>query len=463
MSQKHLLVVGGGPGGYAAAFLAADSGMTVTLADDEKSPGGVCLHHGCIPSKTLLHLAKLIRETRDAKSWGLDFGEPRIDLSALRNWKGQVTGAMGKGLDMLSRQRKISRLQGRARFTSSKSAEVRGQTVDFDVAILASGSRPIIPGDWAALDRDLLMDSTSALRLEGIPEKLLIVGGGYIGLEMGTVYSALGSGVTLVEMTEGILPGVDRDLARPVLRRIKNDFRDVYTNTKVASISKAEDGLEVSFEGTVEHSIQKFDRALIAVGRQPNSEDLGLENTQVETDERGFVIVDDRQKTADPSILAIGDLTGGAMLAHKASHEAHAAIQTLLEKPADRSRTVPAVVFTDPEVAWCGLNETEAEKSGRKIVAAKFPWSASGRASTLGRTDGLTKLILDPESEKILGVGIVGVGAGELIAQGGLAVDQGLTAKDLANSIAPHPTLSETLMEAAQAHLKTNPHIYKRR
>ncbi len=463
MSQKHLLVVGAGPGGYAAAFLAADSGMRVTLVDDEKNPGGVCLHHGCIPSKTLLHLAKLIRETRDAKSWGLDFGEPRIDLSALRNWRDNVTGSMGKGLDMLSRQRKISRMQGRARFINSNCVEVGDQTVDFDVAILASGSRPIIPHDWVALNGNLLMDSTSALRLDAIPKKLLIVGGGYIGLEMGTVYSALGSGVALVEMTEGILPGVDRDLARPVLSRIKNDFQGVYTNTKVASISKVGDELEVVFEGAVEASTQKFDRVLVAVGRKPNSEDLGLENTQVETDERGFVKVDDRQKTADPSILAIGDLTGGAMLAHKASHEARSAIQGLLGKPADRSRTVPAVVFTDPEVAWCGMSETEAGATGRKIVAVKFPWSASGRAATLGRTDGLTKLVLDPESDKILGVGIVGTGAGELIAQGVLAVDQGLTAKDLADSIAPHPTLSETLMEAAQAHLKTNPHIYKRR
>jgi dihydrolipoamide dehydrogenase len=463
MSEQNLLVIGGGPGGYAAAFLAADKGMQVTLVDEENQLGGVCLLRGCIPSKTLLHMAKLISEARHAGDWGLQFGEPTLDIDKIRSWKEKVTGNLTGGLAQLCKQRGIQRIQGRAIFEDSHSVRVEGhEGVSFDRALIAVGSRPIIPKDWAGVG-SRLMDSTGALELADIPERLLVIGGGYIGLEMGTVYAALGSKLTVVEMTDGLLQGADRDLVRILQARLKKEFEAIHLNTRVTAIKDAGACLRVVLQGTGEPEELEFDRVLVAVGRQPNTSDLGLENTRVEVDEKGFVKADPKGRTADPSILAIGDVVGGAMLAHKASHEAKRAVDSLLEdSPAQDSMVIPAVVFTDPEIAWCGLTELEARERGIEIAIAKFPWGASGRAGTLGRNDGATKLIIDPKTDRILGVGMVGIGVGDLISEAALAIRLNATAHDLAETVHPHPTLSETLMEAAEVYLGRSTHQYKK-
>jgi dihydrolipoamide dehydrogenase len=463
MNQKHLLVLGAGPGGYTAAFLAADLGLKVTLVDAQAKPGGVCLHRGCIPSKTLLHLARLLNETKQAKAWGLDFGEPKIDLEKLRDWKNNVVQKMSGGLVQLSRQRGIEFINGYGTFKDSNTLEISGkENIAFDHCILAVGSRPVMPKLFSDLD-PLVMDSTTALELNDIPERLLVVGGGYIGLEMGSVYEALGSQVTVVEMTDGLLTGVDRDLVRPVQARLKRGFDAILLNTKVVSIKKLGNEICVVLESASGKIEQTFDRILISVGRQPNSCGLGLENTKVKIGDRGFIEVSPQQQTADKSIWAIGDMTGGAMLAHKASDEAHLVVECIAGQTVKRvNKTMPAVVFTDPEIAWCGLTETDSVAQGLKVNISKFPWGASGRAQTFGRPDGLTKLILEPGSDKILGVGIVGVGAGELIAEAVLAIEMGATVKDLASAIHPHPTLSETMKEAAEAYLGKSPHVHKK-
>ena len=463
MSKQSLLVIGGGPGGYAAAFLAADRGMQVTLVDEEDQLGGVCLLRGCIPSKTLLHMAKLISEVKHASDWGLHFGEPTIDVDKIRAWKEKVTGNLTGGLAQLCKQRGIQRIQGRAVFEDSHSVRVEGhRTLSFDRALVAVGSRPIIPSDWRAVGSQL-MDSTGALELEDIPERLLVIGGGYIGLEMGTVYAALGSQVTIVEMTDGLLQGADRDLVRILQARLKKEFHAIHLNTRVVAIKHAGTCLKVVLQGAGEPEELEFDRILVAVGRQPNTSNLGLENTQVELDDRGFVKADLRGRTADPSIFAIGDVVGGVMLAHKASHEAKRTVDGLLgDATTHNSPIIPAVVFTDPEIAWCGLTELEAREKGIEIAIAKFPWGASGRAGTLGRNDGATKLIIDPKTDRILGVGMVGVGVGDLISEGALAIRLNATATDLAETVHPHPTLSETLMEAAEVYLGRSTHQYKK-
>ena len=460
MSIKKLVVLGGGPGGYAAAFLAADKGMDVTLIDAGKKPGGVCLHRGCIPSKALLHIAHLINETKEAKAWGVDFGDPKIDLDAVRNWKDQVIDKMATGLVQLCKQRKVEFVSGKGMFKDSQTIEVDGKSFSFDHCVLATGSRPIQPFQ----NNSHLIDSTDALDLESIPEKLLIVGGGYIGLEMGSVYATLGSQVTIVEMMDGLLTGVDRDLVRPLQHRIKNQFKAILLNTRVTEIKQAESKTHVTLENESGTEKKVFNRVLVSVGRAPNTDGLGLENTKVKLNEKGFVIADSQQKTDDSQISAIGDVIGGSMLAHKAAHEAKVAVEVIDGESSDfNNRIIPAVVFTDPEIAWAGLTETEAQAQGKEIAIAKFPWGASGRAQTLGRGEGLTKLIIDPESEKIVGVGLTGAGAGELIAEGVLAIETGTKAKDMALSIHPHPTLSETLMEAADVFYGTATHIYKRR
>jgi dihydrolipoamide dehydrogenase len=460
MSTKKLVVLGGGPGGYAAAFLAADKGIDVTLIDVEKKPGGVCLHRGCIASKTLLHLAHLINETKEAKTWGIDFGEPKIDLDAVRNRKNQIIDKMAMGLAQLCKQRKVEFVSGTGKFKDSKTIEINDKLYQFDHCIIATGSRPIQPFQN---DSNLIV-STGALDLESVPEKFLVIGGGYIGLEMGSVYAALGSQVTLVEMMDGLLTGVDRDLVRLLERRIKNQFEKIYLNTKVAEIKQVESKIHVRIENESGTKQKIFDRVLVSVGRTPNTDDLGLENTQVKINKKRFVIVDSQQKTSDPNISAIGDVIGGAMLAHKAAHEAKVAVEVINgESSYFNNRVIPAVVFTDPEIAWAGLTETEAKAQGREFSIAKFPWGASGRAQTLGRGDGMTKLVIDLESEKIIGVGLTGTGAGELIAEGVLAIEKGMKAKDLALLIHPHPTLSETLMEAADLFYGTATHIYKRK
>ena len=462
MNKKRVIVLGAGPGGYTAAFLAADRGMRVTLIDENSRPGGVCLHRGCIPSKSLLHLSRLIEETRNAEAFGLKFQPPEIDLNRIREWTRGVISKMANGLISLCNQRGIDFVRGKAQFLDNNSLTIDDkEPIGFDHCILATGSQPVCPPLFSKISNRILT-STTALELDEIPQRLLIVGGGYIGLEMGTIYSSLGSRVTVVEMTGDLLPGVDRDLVRPLLSRLKSQFQDIYLNTQVTSCKLEENQITTEFEGPGDIESANYDRVLVAVGRKPNSMDLGLESTQINTDDRGFIKVDERYQTNEPSIFAIGDVIGGSMLAHKASAEGKTVVGILAgEEPSPKMRCVPAVVFTDPEIAWCGLTETEAQNSNRKVKVTKFPWSASGRAQTLSRPDGVTKLVLDPDTEEVLGMGISGVGAGELIGEGVLAVDNSLKAKDLAESIHPHPTLSETIMETAEAFYGAAIHIYK--
>ena len=467
-SNLHVAVIGGGPGGYAAAFLAADLGMKVTLIDPELNPGGVCLYRGCIPSKALLHVAKLIDETRHAKNWGIEYDDPKIDVSRLRSWKEGVVKKLTGGLGQLSKQRSINYVQGRASFESSSTLRVARndgttESLSFDRIVIATGSRPaIIPS--LKLDTPRVMDSTSALDLEDVPGTLLVIGGGYIGLELGTVYAALGSKVTVVEMLSGLLPGADRDLVLPLHRRLEKIFHSILLNTTVAAMKEENGGIRVTFQSKDASSANErvFDKVLVSVGRKPNLEIEGLKNTKVEVGPRGFIQVNQQLQTADPSIYAIGDVVGEPMLAHKASHEGRVAAEAIAgHKVAFEPNAIPAVVFTDPEIAWCGLTETQAQQNGREIKVAKFPWGASGRAMTLDRTEGMTKLVIDPQTERVLGAGLVGVGVGELIAEACLAIEMGALAKDLALTIHPHPTLSETIMEAAEVFYGQATHIYR--
>jgi dihydrolipoamide dehydrogenase len=465
--RTPLVVIGAGPGGYAAAFLAADLGREVTLVDPEPNPGGVCLYRGCIPSKALLHVVKVIEESRQAENWGVTYAEPRIDLDRMRAWKNEVVGKLTGGLGQLAKRRKVTHLQGTARFRDSRTlvvAKTEGgnETVSFEHAILATGSRPTrLPG---LPDSPRILDSTTALEMETIPERLLVVGGGYIGLELGSVYAGLGSKVTVVEMLDSLLPGVDPDLVRPLARKLEITFEAVHLRTKVAAVKEQKSGLRVEFEGEGTVPPQVFDRILVSVGRRPNSEDLGLENTRIQPDPQGFVPVDTKRRTAEESVYAIGDVAGQPMLAHKASHEGRTAVEAILgHDVVFRPRAIPAVVFTDPEIAWAGLTESEAKARGRKVEVSRFPWAASGRSLTLDRTDGLTKLLIDPETERVLGVGICGPGAGELIAEGALAIEMAATAKDLELTIHPHPTLSETVMFSAEAFYGTATDIFRPR
>lgn len=452
----QLAVIGGGPGGYAAAFLAADLGMNVTLIDLEKNPGGVCLYRGCIPSKALLHVAKLIHEAEEAKKWGVEFGEPKIDINKLRDFKDGVVNKLTGGLGQLCKQRKVNYINGRASFINSNSlsvAKVDGTTeeVTYDKAILATGSIPAtVPG--FPTDSPRIMDSTSALEITDVPKRLLVIGGGYIGLELSTVYASLGSKVTVVEMLPGLLPGADRDMVAVLEKRLKTILDKVYTETKVVELKDTGNSVAVKLEGkNVSEPEQTFDKVLVSIGRKPVTAGLGLENTNVKVNQRGFVVVDKQLKTDDASIYAIGDIVGGAMLAHKAAAEGKVAVESILgHKVAFEPNAIPAVVFTDPELAWAGLTETEAREKGIKVEVSKFPWGASGRATTLDRNDGMTKLIIEPETERILGVAIVGVGAGDMIAEGTLAIEMGAVVKDLELTIHPHPTLSETMMFAAE-------------
>ncbi|HUJ94795.1 MAG TPA: dihydrolipoyl dehydrogenase [Terriglobales bacterium] len=467
-TQKlKVAVVGAGPGGYAAAFLAADLGMSVTLIDPEVNPGGVCLYRGCIPSKALLHIADLIGEAHQAKNWGVEFGEPKIDLARLRSFKEGVVNKLTSGLGQISKFRKVEYVQGRAGFENSNTLRVTRangseENLGFDRIILATGSRPaIIPS--LKLESPRMMDSTAALNLSDVPATLLVIGGGYIGLEMGSVYAALGSKVTVVEMLSGLLPGADRDLVLPLHKRLEKSFAGILLNTTVTSVKEGANGMRVTFDGPeVKEREQVFEKVLVSVGRKPNSEISGLEKTQVKIEPRGFIQVNKQLRTDDSSIYAIGDVVGEPMLAHKAMHEGRTAVEAIVgHKVAFEPAAIPAVVFTDPEVAWCGLTETQAKNDNREVKVAKFPWGASGRATTIDRTEGMTKLIIDPQSERVLGVGIVGVSAGEMIAEGVLAIEMAALAKDVAMTIHPHPTLSETIMESAEVFYGTSTDVYR--
>ncbi|TAK16190.1 MAG: dihydrolipoyl dehydrogenase [Acidobacteria bacterium] len=470
MAQStQLVVIGAGPGGYAAAFAAADLGLQVALVDPEANPGGVCLFRGCIPSKALLHVAKMIGEAKHAPAWGVTFGEPKIDLDKLRAYKDAVVGKMTGGLGQLNKARKINYIQGLATFESSSRISielVKGgkDTLDFQHAIIATGSRPTtIPGWTSTSGR--VMDSTAALDLPDIPKSLLVVGGGYIGLELGSVYAALGTKVSVVEMTAGLLPGADRDLVTFLQRQLDKTLHKIMLNAKVMGMKDVKGGMEVTIEGEglkPEEKTQVFERVLVSIGRKPNIAVPGLDKTQVKISEKGFIKVDRTLRTDDPKIYAIGDVVGEPMLAHKASAEARVAVESIAgHDVVFEPQAIPAVVFTDPEVAWCGLTETEAKKQNRRIEVAKFPWAALGRAVAIDRPEGVTKLIIDPDTERILGVGIVGSGAGELIAEGVVAVEMAALATDLKMSIHPHPTLSETLMEAAEVFFGTSTHVYR--
>ena len=474
MSSTQLAVIGAGPGGYAAAFYAADLGLQVTLIDPSPNPGGVCLYRGCIPSKALLHVADVLNDAKHAEAWGISFGAPSIDLDRLRAFKTRVVTQLTGGLGQLSKQRKIAYVRGTAAFVDARTLEVStedGQktTLTFGHAIIATGSSPAtVPG--LSIDSPRLMDSTTALDLPDIPGSLLVVGGGYIGLELGSVYAALGTRVTVVEMTGGLLPGADRDLVNILAKRVESICEAVRLNTRVVSMKALANGISVTVESSAssgeEGAVppeQTYDRVLVSIGRKPNPVP-GIGNTGVAVNGRGFVEVDGSRRTAEPTIYAIGDVVGEPMLAHKASHEGRVAVEAIAgQKVAFEPLAIPAVVFTDPELAWCGLTETDAQKQNRDVTVARFPWGASGRSLTLDRSDGMTKLLLDPKTERILGVGIVGPGAGELIAEGVLAVEMGANATDLKMSIHPHPTLSETMMESAEVFFGHATHVYRPR
>lgn len=468
-----LVVLGGGPGGYAAAFLAADEGLKVTIVEAEERLGGTCLLRGCIPSKALLHVARVIGEVDELREdWGVQYASaPKIDVDKVRARKEQVISNLTGGLANLAKRRGIQVIRARGSFVDSTTLQLEGADpsipedgrLTFDHCILATGSIPAMPPAFD-IGSDRVMDSTGALALKDIPATMLVVGGGYIGLEMGSVYAALGSKVTVVELTEGLLPGADRDLVKPLAKRIDSLLEGrVYLNTKVGSMAEADNGtIEVTFEGPGKFGHERFDRVLVSIGRRPVTRGIGLENTQVEVDQRGFVVCDHQQRTADPHIFAIGDVAGEPMLAHKATHEGRVAAEVIAGKASAFDKVaIPAVVFTDPEIAWAGVTEEEARREGRQLDVEVYPWAASGRAQALGRTEGLTKWLIDPETHRVVGCGIVGAGAGELIAEAVLAIEMGCEVHDITDAIHPHPTLSETLMNAGEVHFGTATEIYK--
>ena len=464
--SHHVAVIGAGPGGYAAAFYAADLGMKVTLIDNEKNPGGVCLYRGCIPSKALLHVAKLLDESKHASEWGIEFGEAKIDLGKLRDYKNRVVEKLTSGTGQVSKFRKVNYLQGWASIIDAKTIKVKKfdateEIVSVDYMILALGSLPTkIPSLSSNSPR--VLDSTTALDLPEIPKSMLVIGGGYIGLELGSVYAALGTKVSVVEMTPGLLPGADRDLVKFLAQRVEKTFEKVMVSTKVTSMKADDRSVTVNFEGEGAPQEAVYDYVLVSIGRRPNAKIDGLDRTKVKVNDKGFIETDGQRRTAETTIFAIGDVAGEPMLAHKASHEARVAVEAIEgQKAVFEPAAIPAVVFTDPEIAWAGITEAEAEKQGLKVDVAKFPWPASGRAIAIDRVDGMTKLIIDPETQRILGVGLAGSGAGELIAEGVVAIEMGMTASDLKLSIHPHTTLSETLMEAAEMFFGQATHVYK--
>ena len=455
-----LVVIGAGPGGYTAAFRAADLGLDVTLVERWPVLGGVCLNVGCIPSKALLHAAKVIDDAEAMAAHGIRFGKPEIDAAALRNWKNEVVGRLTGGLQQLARQRKVRVIQGEARFASANQLVLdSGETIAFSMCIIAAGSEsaslPGLPND------PRIVDSTAALELDPVPKRLLVVGGGIIGLEMACVYSALGTAVSVVELTDTLMPGADPDLVRPLQKIIRNRYEKIMLGTRVSGMRAVDAGIEVTFEGKQAAEPTVYDKVLIAVGRRANGDKLDAEKAGVRVNERGIISVDKQMRTNVPHIFAIGDLAGGPMLAHKATHEGKLAAEVAAgEKRAFDARCIPSVAYTDPEVAWVGLSELEAKEQGIAYEKAQFPWAASGRALSLGRDEGFTKLLFDKASGRVLGGGIVGPAAGDLIAEVALAVEMGADAEDIGLTIHPHPTLSETIAMAAEAYEGTLTDLY---
>lgn len=469
MTTKHadLLVLGAGPGGYAAAFYAAEFGSRVILVDKGPNLGGVCLNRGCIPSKALLHATHIIDQAKESSHFGISFDKPSIDLDKLREWKNAILSKLSSGVSQLANGRKVEVIIGRGHFEGDQTLRVETdegqQFITYDKAILAVGSRPALPSVFD-LGSKRVMTSTEALDIPDIPKKLLVVGGGYIGMELGFVYSGLGSQVTVVEAMKSILTGADPDLVRPVMKKASERFDSIQIDSKVKKISTKNKQIEVIIDNNGDETKSLFDKVLVSIGRTPNSQDLGLENTSVKLDDKGYVCVNSSQQTDDSHIYAIGDIAGGLLLAHKASKEAKIAVEVIHGQPTEFNDVIiPAVVFTDPEVAWCGLTEIEAKEKKIAVEVIKFPWGASGRALTLGQTDGLTKLIVHPDTHRILGVGIVGPHAGDLISEGVLAIEMQATVEDLAETVHPHPTLSETLFEAAEAFLGHSAHMISKK
>lgn len=469
--HSDLVVLGGGPGGYAAAFLAADLGMQVTLVEADQRLGGTCLLRGCIPSKALLHVARVISEVDELRhDWGIEFSSAAIDVDKLRARKEKVIESLSGGLAGLAKRRNVTVIRAKGVFENSTTLRLEGdhesipaeKQLTFNHCVLATGSVPAMPPNFN-IGSDRVMDSTGALALADIPKTMLVVGGGYIGLEMGTVYANLGTKVTVVELLDGLLMGADRDLVKPLEKKLQKLFENrIFLKTKVGSMAEVDNQVEVTFEGPGKYGHERFDRVLVSVGRRPVTRGIGLENTKVQLDGRGFAVCDKQQRTSDPHIFSIGDVAGEPMLAHKASHEAKIAIEVLHgDNVVFDKAAIPAVVFTDPEIAWAGLTEEEAKRTGRNVSIEVYPWGASGRAQALGRTDGLTKWLVDPETHRVLGCGIVGPGAGELIAEATLALEMGCEVRDLTETIHPHPTLSETLMNAGEVYFGTATEIYK--
>ncbi len=465
--DTQLLVIGGGPGGYPAALHAADHGIKVTMVDEGAKLGGVCLNRGCIPSKALLHTAKIIREAHEMANYGVTFGEPKLDLAKLRDFvQVKVVGKLTGGIGQLTKGRGVDVVKGRAVFTSPNTVEVTGdqpQTIKFQNCIIATGSLPVVPKPWQIND-DRVMDSTGALLLPDVPKNFLVIGGGYIGLEIGSVYAALGSKVTVVEALDRILFMADKDLVDPLERKLKTEFEAIYTSTKVMGLEATKDGIVVKLEGAGAPASLTFDRVLISVGRRPNSAGLGLDKAGVTVSEKGFIPIDKHRRTNVPNIFAIGDVGEEPGLAHKATAEARVAVEVIRGEPAEwNPRAIPAVIFTDPEIAWAGITQKEADEKKIPYEALNFPWAASGRAVSIARTEGRTKMLVDPETKRVLGVGIVGAGAGEMIAEGVLAIEMGAVARDVLESIHPHPTLSETVMESAELAYGAATHVGKPR
>jgi len=466
-SKKHIdiIVIGSGPGGYASAFRAADLGREVLIVDKDPTLGGVCLNRGCIPSKTLLHIAKVLEEAESLKNMGVGFSKPKIDIDGVRSWKSKIVTQLSSGISQMAKARKVQTIQGEATFLSNSEIQIKSgskkQVVTFDHCVIAAGSSSsMIPG--IPMDNKDILTSRTALDLVRIPKNLLIIGGGYIGLEMGTVFNSLGSVVSVAEFLPNLLPGADADLVKPLARKLKKQFEEIYLSTKITNVKPSRPkGLTVTMEKNGRTSTKKFDQVLVAVGRKPNTKNMGLENTTIIINEKGFITVDKCQKTNIDNIYAIGDIAGDPMLAHKATHEGKVAAEVICGLPAEfDAKAIPAVIFTDPEIAWVGITEDEAKDKSIPYKKGEFPWAASGKSLALGRNEGRTKIIFDPDTKRTIGVGIVGPNAGDLISEGALAIEMGADAEDISLTVHPHPTLGETFANAAEVFEGTVTDLY---